>query len=74
VLALVREPELGNVLTQRLDEEIAAHNATKLRPWTLSMSVGSAWSSPQKPLSFEELLERADSVMYAKKRARGVAR
>lgn len=74
VLALVRDPELGKVLTQRLDEEIAAYNASKLRPWTLSISVGSAWSSPQKPLSFEELLERADSVMYAKKRARGGAR
>lgn len=74
VLALVREPELGNVLTQRLDEEIGAHNASGTRPWTLSVSVGSAWSSPQKPLTFEELLERADSVMYAKKRARGSAR
>ncbi len=70
VMALVPSPEHGATLSLRLEGEIAEFNATGLRPWKFSMSVGSAWSKPDAPLSFEALLERADSVMYAKKRSR----
>lgn len=74
VMALVPNPDHGAALTVRLEAEITAFNASGLRPWKFSMSVGSAWSLPDAPMSFEALLERADSVMYAKKRARGARR
>lgn len=43
------------------------------RPYRLSMSVGAAFTGPGNESTIEQLLERADTAMYAQKRARQAA-
>ena len=58
----------------RLDERIAARNTQEGLRYKLSLSVGSARYDPANPLSFEELLSRADALMYKKKEETRIVR
>jgi two-component system, cell cycle response regulator len=51
----------------RLVEAVAAHNARAGREYVLSLSVGAAPYDPTEPCSIEELMERADALMYEEK-------
>jgi diguanylate cyclase (GGDEF)-like protein len=68
VLAAGGSGDCGPQLEARLREQVRIHNATAGRPFTLSLSVGYAHSEPSQPCSFQELLARADSRMYERKR------
>jgi two-component system cell cycle response regulator len=54
----------------RLVEAVAGHNARAMRPYELSLSVGAAPYDPEEPCSIEELMERADALMYEEKERR----
>jgi diguanylate cyclase (GGDEF)-like protein/PAS domain S-box-containing protein len=52
----------------RLRSNIEAFNADKSNPFTLSVSMGIASYDPEYPCSIDELLVRADKLMYEEKR------
>jgi diguanylate cyclase (GGDEF)-like protein len=59
---------------ERLQEAANVINAEEGRTFSLSLSVGIATFDPDDPVSLDQLIERADGLMYAHKRAkRGLA-
>jgi diguanylate cyclase (GGDEF)-like protein/PAS domain S-box-containing protein len=54
----------------RLEKKIAAFNARKKGPFKLSISSGIACYDPDHPSTIEELLVRADKLMYEQKLAK----
>jgi len=60
--------ENGEIVLTRLDENIKDHNAKGARRYTLSISVGTTQFDPKYPISIDELLSKADALMYAQKR------
>lgn len=54
--------------SDRLEGHIAEFNAGKFRPYTLSMSWGTAVYDPAAPRSLDDLLSSADGLMYARKK------
>jgi diguanylate cyclase (GGDEF)-like protein/PAS domain S-box-containing protein len=55
-------------IVSRLHESIAEHNAKSGRRFTLSMSAGIKQYDPSNPCSLDELISRADRLMYQEKR------
>jgi len=64
----------AGLLENRFNENILAHNASGLRAFTLSASIGADFCCPGEETTLESLLEHADKLMYAQKRTRRVAR
>ena len=62
--------ENGEIVLTRLYENIKDHNAKRSRCYTLSISVGTTQFDPKYPISIDELLSKADALMYAQKRKR----
>ncbi len=60
--------EGGEILITRLYEKIEDHNAKGSQRYTLSVSVGATQFDPNHPVSIDELLSKADALMYAQKR------
>ncbi len=58
------------MLLDRLKENIRHHNNKLTIDYNLSISVGIAEFDPERPLSIDELLDKADSSMYANKDSR----
>lgn len=61
------ESESDLVLSKRLQENIEIFNKKTARLYRLSCSVGEAYYDPQSPESLDEILSRADTVMYEEK-------
>lgn len=61
-------PNSEGILVNRLREHVKAGNVRSSLRCKLSLSVGTAWYDPQHPCSIEELLHRADALMYEQKR------
>ena len=57
-----------NMLITRLYENIKDYNAKMSHDYKLSISVGVAQFDPEYPISIDELLSKADVLMYAQKR------
>lgn len=57
-------------ILSRLEGKLARHNGTENRPYTLSLSVGIVAFDPMSPCSINELLDRADEIMYMQKSAK----
>lgn len=55
---------------QRLEENVAMHNATANRPYRLALSLGVSHFEPGSPVGIEALLDSADREMYAQKRVK----
>jgi len=70
VLAVEAGEGSGKALLARLWKELDAHNAKGQQPFKLSISVGVAHYDPERPCSIDELLHRADTLMYEQKRAK----
>ena len=66
--------ETGQVLVNRLDERLAAHNATPERRFQLSVGRGMARFIAEQPKNLQQLLEEADGRLYQDKRRRKAAR
>jgi diguanylate cyclase (GGDEF)-like protein len=60
--------ENGETVLTRLYENIKDYNAKRSRRYTLSISVGATQFDPKHPVSIDELLSKADALMYAQKR------
>lgn len=61
-------------LSLRLQDILQIYNSQGTRPYTLSLSIGTARHDPRKPSTIEELMNLADANMYEHKRARGKSR
>jgi two-component system cell cycle response regulator len=61
----------GEIVLTRLYENIKDHNAKRSRCYALSISVGTTQFDPKNPVSIDELLSKADALMYAQKRKKG---
>jgi len=67
VLAIESNGAPAEILTARLQENLEARNARGDRRYKLSLSVGTARYDPESPCSIDELLARADRLMYEQK-------
>ena len=56
------------ILATRLQKNVDAHNAKGSRFYKLSISVGIAKLDPEHPISVDDLLTQADTLMYEEKR------
>jgi two-component system cell cycle response regulator len=70
VLALEAHERSSRILDTRLQERIDARNAEKDHPYMISISKGIVRYDPEKPCSIEEILKRADHLMYRQKRGK----
>jgi diguanylate cyclase (GGDEF)-like protein/PAS domain S-box-containing protein len=70
VLAIDSTDETGDVLRNRLQSALDAFSKLKSRKYTLSLSTGVARSDPENPSSLDELMTRADKLMYEQKRTK----
>ncbi len=68
VVLLESKDENCEIVLTRLDENIKHYNAKKSRHYDLSISVGTTQFDPEHPISIDELLSKADALMYAQKR------
>ena len=68
VVLLESTDENDEMLITRLDESIRDYNAKVSQHYKLSVSVGAAHFDPEYPISIDELLSKADALMYAQKR------
>ena len=70
VLAAIGSEESTESLATRLQEKFSASNASRNRPYDLSISVGLARFDPEAGHSIEDLMARADRAMYEDKRCK----
>lgn len=67
-LAMRGSDEAMHAIPQRLQKIVAEYNAAKPRPYQLSISVGAMYFDPLHELSIEDMMRKADQVMYQQKR------
>jgi diguanylate cyclase (GGDEF)-like protein len=67
VVLLESTDENSETLLTRLHENVKDYNAKRSKP-TLSISLGTAQFDPESPISIDELLSKADALMYVHKR------
>jgi diguanylate cyclase (GGDEF)-like protein/PAS domain S-box-containing protein len=60
------ETNLESIIT-RLKENLIAHNTDKKRNYELSLSIGMTRYNPEQQCSIDELISRADKLMYKEK-------
>ena len=70
VLAIDTTDETEAVLTNRLKGALGVCNRLRTGKHTLSLSTGVARSAPEDPSSLDELMTRADRLMYEQKRTK----
>ncbi|MDP2267947.1 MAG: GGDEF domain-containing protein [Deltaproteobacteria bacterium] len=70
VLAPDAPREYAGVVEKRLHDQLAVHNARANRDFAIYLSAGMAYCDPEQPCSLDELISRADSLMYEQKRAK----
>jgi diguanylate cyclase (GGDEF)-like protein/PAS domain S-box-containing protein len=68
VLALETVDDSAEILATRLQKNVATRNARGDLRYKLSLSVGVACYDPNAPCSIDELVARADRLMYERKR------
>jgi len=71
VVLLESTNDKDEILITRLYENIKDYNVKVSQDYELSLSVGAADLDPEDPISIDELLSKADALMYAQKRKRG---
>ena len=60
--------EAPDVLTDRLQQCIAVHNTRPYRDYSISMSIGVVLHDLNTPCFIDELMSRADALMYEQKK------
>ncbi len=70
VLATDAKEIAPELLSERLQRNIDAHNSAAERPYALAMSWGIAVYDPDTPVSMDELMAWADERMYEVKKKR----
>jgi diguanylate cyclase (GGDEF)-like protein/PAS domain S-box-containing protein len=74
VLAMDSDAQDPDKVLQRLQAHCAQHNMQADAPFQLSMSMGVAHYTAERPCSLDELLEQADAQMYAHKQTKHTTR
>lgn len=74
ILAVNTMPGFLDTLRKRVDENLAAYNRDAGKGYRISMSIGAVEFDPRAPVSLEDLLGRADEVLYAEKKKKKEAR
>ncbi len=71
---LVQETEgfSPQLLIERIQKEVDSFNSLHRDPFPLSISMGVSYFDPQHPSSLEELMVRADKLMYEQKRVKHI--
>ncbi len=66
------EPPLKNVefITERMEERLQRFNDENDRPYQLSLSYGIALYNPEFPLTIDDLIVKADKMMYEHKKTK----
>lgn len=70
ILAPETSREYSDTINNRLQNQLAVHNTRAGRNYNISVSVGMVYCDPEKPCSLDELMSRADSLMYEQKAKR----
>lgn len=65
---ITRNNQKAPEIIERVQRALGELNAKGLRPYTLSLSIGSYVYDPQKDPSFNYAIDQADKMMYEKKR------
>lgn len=68
VIVIEASEDAAEVLTTRLREKLREHNTGENRRYKIAISMGIARYDPQSPCSIDELLARADKLMYEQKK------
>jgi diguanylate cyclase (GGDEF)-like protein/PAS domain S-box-containing protein len=68
VLATEASLEFSEMIRNRLQDQLVIHNSRAGRDYDLSLSIGMIYHDPSTPCSLDELISRADSLMYEQKR------
>ena len=66
--------EYAGLVEKRLHDQLALHSARPNRAFILSLSIGMAYCDSEHPCSLDDLLSRADSLMYEQKRTKHLSR
>jgi diguanylate cyclase (GGDEF)-like protein/PAS domain S-box-containing protein len=66
-LALDPSETTDDAIQNRLMENLNTHNLQEIRPYRLSITIGTTRYNPEKPCSLDELIEQADKRMYEHK-------
>jgi diguanylate cyclase (GGDEF)-like protein/PAS domain S-box-containing protein len=69
-VVLAVQSESSQILQDRLFNNLDEHNAKAETKYKLNISIGVATYDPELPCTIEELLEKADELMYKKKQER----
>ena len=67
VVAEPFETDIGLIVTEHIQRNVATHNAQSIRPYHLSLSIGVAYYDPRQRCSLDELMIKADALMYRQK-------
>ena len=70
VLGIAAQKRDIGIFESRLQQQVDIHNAYENREYTISLSVGIAWSDPENRYTIDELMSRADQLMYEQKRSK----
>ncbi len=70
VFGIVNDNFAPEALLRHLMERIERHNASGLRPYRLQLSTGFQHYPPNAPETLEDMLEKADALMYEEKRGK----
>jgi diguanylate cyclase (GGDEF)-like protein len=62
------------IITTRLQSQINRHNNEVGRRYKISVSMGTAYYDPERPCSLDELMSRADKLMYDQKKRKSQSR
>jgi diguanylate cyclase (GGDEF)-like protein len=74
ILAVNTTPDFCTILRRRLDGHLAAYNASCGKEYQLSLSIGAVVFNQGSAVGLEELLGRADEVLYAEKKRKKESR
>jgi len=70
IVAIELPPSSAELIAQRFQDNIAGYNARHSKPYPLSISVGVVECAPGEACSIEDMLARADTLMYRQKAER----
>jgi len=74
VLALGASMQNTGSITGRFEECLRVHNAREGRDYKISISIGMVRCDPQESGNLDELMTRADTLMYEQKKQRKAQR
>ncbi len=64
----------SEIIMTRLQDQVDKHNNERGRRYKISISMGTAYFDPDNPYSLDELMSRADKLMYDQKRSKSQSR